>query len=114
MALGPVVRLKYAHDSFLGAISFKEEIFQATTYKLGVNEIFGKSWNEVSEKVCIILPFLCHTGSYLFVSSSNYCDLERASISSAKWPSGSSVKQLIHFAQLIKDKSFQKYDYRSD
>ena len=35
-------------------------------------------------------------------------------MSESKFPAGSSVKQLLHFAQLIKDKQFQHYDFRSD
>ena len=77
-------------------------------------EIFGKRWNDNKASVCKVLPFLCHTGTYFFVNSqSQFNDNERILMSESKFPAGSSVKQLLHFAQLIKDKEFKHYDYGS-
>ena len=77
VALAPVVRMHNAHDSFLGSISYKQGHFRTISYQLGINEIFGKGWSDNSAKICTAMPYLCHAGSYLFVSDSIYIELER-------------------------------------
>jgi hypothetical protein len=69
IALAPVINLEHAHDSFLGSVSQKESLVEKTLSGLKLYEIFGKKWKNNKSNVCKVIPFLCHTGSYLFVNS---------------------------------------------
>mmetsp|Transcript_14661 Transcript_14661/g.24981 ORF Transcript_14661/g.24981 Transcript_14661/m.24981 type:complete len:275 (+) Transcript_14661:632-1456(+) len=115
IALAPVIRLSNAKDGLLGYVSDHESYVESALSKLGIHDLFSHDWDRRYgfKMICNVIPFLCSTGKYFFITSqTDYNDQSRINISSSKFPGGTSVKQLIHFAQLIKDTSFQYFNYR--
>ena len=112
VALAPVVMLTHAHDGFIGDVSKNQDVIRTTLKTLGTYELLGKHWNSAARHLCNYLFFVCDGASYWYMTAQTaYNDHYRVNISRSKFPMGTSVKQLIHFGQLIKDKSFQKYDF---
>lgn len=99
VALAPVVLMTHAHDGFLGQVSKNEGLILSTFESLGTHELLGKHWNVTTKNMCRFLSFICDGASYWYMTSqSAYNDGKRINISRSKYPMGTSVKQLIHFA----------------
>ena len=115
IALAPVVRLTHASNGFLGSVANRDGLLQRTFKTLRMNEILNKDWSSQFgfNIVCKLMPFFCNYGVYVFNDGqADFNDISRVNISRSKFPNGSSVRQLIHFAQLIKYKQFQYFDFQ--
>lgn len=115
IALGPVTDLTNLHSLFLSgfAAAHLDYFFR----KAGINEMFpsGERYNWYTKMICDYLRIACETVTQLLVDS----DLgdenkERMPVFYSHFPSGTSLKNLIHFAQLIRNKRFAKFDYGYD
>ena len=63
---------------------------------------------------CYILPSFCEKMDEGFWDLKDDIDnKDRYAVKAAHGPAGSGWRTLIHYAQIIKDKSFQRYDYGS-
>jgi len=80
----------------------------------GIYEIFPADW-KVSEEfgeVCALLPELCNLALSLISDDHPYVNsLERMPVYMSHYPSGASLRSLIHYGQILNDDQFQRYDF---
>jgi len=117
MALGPVATL----ESIESPIKFFSDFGTNPYYNL-VFDIFGFKnflpstqiikW--LADKVChnqVTTPLICDNIIFVLTGPSENLNNSRLSVYTNHAPAGTSVKNMVHYAQCVKDGKFQKYDY---
>mmetsp|Transcript_2133 Transcript_2133/g.2435 ORF Transcript_2133/g.2435 Transcript_2133/m.2435 type:complete len:418 (-) Transcript_2133:81-1334(-) len=85
--------------------------------RLGIYEMFPAQYleNAVFSRVCKILPVVCDIFIQMISDEDAGLDNQkRISNFMGHYPAGTSLKSLDHFAQIVRAKKFQKYDYGSE
>ena len=112
-ALGPVARLSHPKSSFFKFFAQFDWPFEIA-YDLNLYTLFARSQpNWFSSEMCEFLPVTCE--AYWWFTSEEYPStyLNQPRIPIAKCHSGNSlgVKDVQHYAQVVRSKRFQYFDY---
>ncbi len=112
IALGPVTYLTNIGSSFLSLVARTRLDYML--YYMGFREFLPsiKAVNELSVILCDKLHIIC-SGILELIADSNPGDVdqEKFGVFLGHFPSGTSLKDLSHFAQAVRDKTFARYDY---
>lgn len=115
VALCPIINLGWSQDEII--------VFSASNYNLvnttlsDVLNSYIPSPSHISEKsyeaVCTVMPcsIFADFVKNMFGYNSPFDRNDRAMVEDHRNASGSSVKQLLHYAQSKRDQSFAQYDY---
>jgi len=112
-ALAPVARLEHA-SSPITYLSILENEIGAFFNLLGVRRFMPAAhWvRKLADMACTFDGDVC--GNFLFLiagSDSRNMNATRTPVYLTHTPAGTSVKNMLHFCQLIQEEHFQKYDY---
>jgi gastric triacylglycerol lipase len=61
--------------------------------------------------LCTGLPAICSNALFLIVGKANNWNESRVEVYSSRTPAGTSVRNMVHFAQLFRSKGLQQYDW---
>ena len=117
VALGPVLELNHASSELLIFIANNDELILATCELFGIYDMFPANWltTGAMRLICGVIPELCDFGAYLICDEDVDLDnSDRLDDYMGHFPSGTSLKCLDHYGQLISSGKFQYYDYGSD
>ncbi|EDW76557.1 uncharacterized protein Dwil_GK14603 [Drosophila willistoni] len=114
-ALAPVAYFDYVEGPLVSVLAKYMKPLSMILKLIGIHELppENEAWNEVFYKFCtFIIPNTC---SYFTLQISGV-DIDQYNITlvplfSGQAPSGTSVKSLTHYAQLVHSGGFYKYDY---
>lgn len=112
-ALAPVARLEHASSPITYLSEFESEI-KAFFNLMGVRKFMpsGEFVRKLADMTCSFDSDVCENFLFLIAGSdSKNMNATRTPVYLTHTPAGTSVKNLLHFAQLIEDGKFQKYDY---
>ena len=116
VALAPVARLSNIGStliSFLSTISLHKLIKKIRIYEMGADKERNKSiFNFVDKYASGLTNFFINLLCDIDTKASN--DKNSVSVFLNHYPSGSSLKCLIHFAQIINGKKFTYFDYKKE
>ena len=112
IALGPVSAIANIGSNFLSLVA-KTKLDYILSY-LGMNEFLPSinALNELISILCYKLQIVCD-GILDLVADSNPGDddQDKFDVFISHFPSGTSIKDLMHFAQNIRNKNFSQFDY---
>lgn len=112
IALGPVTNLNNMSSKFLTIIA--KTRLDEMLYFMGMREFLQskKSVSEFSTILCDKLHIIC-SGILELISDADRedDDKEKFGVFLGHFPSGTSLKDLTHFAQAVRDKTFAHFDY---
>jgi len=112
-ALAPVARLKNIYSP-IKYLSYFDGAIKMVSQVLGIREFMPSSEavREIADKGCPLYEKFCD-GVLELISGYNKADLNqtRTPVYLTHTPAGTSMKNMIHFSQLVRDGYFQKYDY---
>jgi pimeloyl-ACP methyl ester carboxylesterase len=114
IALGPVARLDNSKSMLLSLLADVKGLLVTTMKTLGMHEVFPANYltTTAMKAVCGTFPILCKGVNILFADMNPFED-DSALFGTYMGhnPSGTSLVALHHFAQVMKAKKFQHYDY---
>mmetsp|Transcript_19193 Transcript_19193/g.18335 ORF Transcript_19193/g.18335 Transcript_19193/m.18335 type:complete len:144 (+) Transcript_19193:86-517(+) len=116
IALGPVLRLTNCRSELLTLIGNNDELILDFCETFGIYEFFPANWidNALFKLVCGVLPPICELGVYIICDEDVSLDnSDRLNVYMSHFPSGTSLKCLDHYAQLMSTDDFLRYDYGS-
>ena len=114
-SLGSVTRLDHMTSELLTLLISEADTAIPIFEDLGIYEMFPSDYLTKPSfvLVCGTLPWVCKFGNKLIADADPRVDSTLdARIYFGHFPSGSSLKCLIHYTQIYKAKKFQKYDDR--
>lgn len=114
IALGPVMKLTHCKSSLLQLIATHDTLLIGTCKTLGIYEFFPANWltTGAMRLLCGTLPSLCSLGDYLVADEDTTLDdSSRLQVYLGHFPSGTSLRCLDHYGQILKSDTFQEYDY---
>ena len=112
--MAPIMNLKHQSDSLISGLASNKNDIDYYIKKYGVYEIYGKKWKENMKIICGFSPGYCHWGDVLNVwFQKKYNDEVRLDAVTSKFPQSTSWKDLSHWGQIAKSKTFEEYDYKS-
>jgi len=113
VALGPVLKMEYQSSPLLAFIAQNYSLVAGTFSTLGIYEVPANFLANTAFKVfCGIVPKACSlVNTLLFTSDTSVDDTDRYAVYMGHFPSGASIKCLLHFAQLTNSRKFQRYDF---
>ncbi|CAI2370347.1 unnamed protein product [Moneuplotes crassus] len=112
-SLAGVARLDHCGSTLLTTLASGQFLIEGIK-KLGVYEMFPSEYlqNAVFSRVCKAFSIVCKLAIQLVADEDAGLDEDkRISTFMGHYPSGCSLKSLDHFAQIMKAKRFQDYDY---
>jgi len=112
-ALAPVARVKHIYSP-IKYLSYFDGAIKMATQVLGIREFLpsAKAVKYIADKGCPLYEKLCD-GVLFLISGYDKADLNktRTPVYLTHTPAGTSMKNVLHFAQLVQGGHFQKYDY---
>lgn len=112
-ALAPVARLEHIYSP-IKYLTYFDTAIKMVTEVMGINEFMPSSdaVREIADKGCPLYEKACD-GFLEIISGYNKRDLNdtRTPVYLTHTPAGTSMKNIMHFSQLVRDGHFQKYDY---
>lgn len=111
--LGPVAWMKNFENPVARLLAQNHIAIKAFIDNAGLNEIFGREHlvHFVVEYLCVLAPNFCDFGLSLTTGyKQGTIPLKDISVAMAHLFSGTSIKNLAHFAQLVLSGNFQRYD----
>jgi len=113
LAWAPVARLDHCKSGLFNLLSKDDEPI-ILMQDLGMDELFPanqKSYNTYST-LCYVWTEFCDFTTSLTLDEDPYVEnQERLPVARSHEPSGTSLKTLLHFSQIIKNHRYAKYDY---
>lgn len=109
VALGPVLTLTHCKSTLLWLVANNYNLFADTCQILGIYEFFPANWLTTGafRLICGTIPAICQLGAYLIVDEDTTLDdADRLQVYLGHFPSGTSLKCLEHYAQIIQSKKF--------
>lgn len=100
VALAPVTYLQDSTDALMRYASDFFPYLQTTFQELGAHELFGSTWSEVQDKICILFKGICDAAGFKDAAEDPYVDTYYATLQNMRPSSALSVKQLFHFAEI--------------
>lgn len=115
VALAPVTNLAHTTSELFVNLSQVEKELQDILYAFHIYSVLGDSVTSAAMKVtCGLVPEFCQFAEgFLITSDPSLDNEERFQVYMAHFPTGASIQSLIHYAQIIKSKEFQLYDWGS-
>uniref|UniRef100_A0A7S3CLY6 Uncharacterized protein n=1 Tax=Strombidium rassoulzadegani TaxID=1082188 RepID=A0A7S3CLY6_9SPIT len=108
VALAPVLQLGNSPNKLLRSMVKKKSQIRDVCLKTNFYEFLGNGYDKAGSIVCLYLP--CELFDYI---DPKYNRADAAQLSRKRPSSNASLKQLVHFAQLMKDKKFELYNYET-
>ncbi len=116
IALGPVMQLTHCKSSLINFFADFRSLIVTTASTLGFYEFFpaGYLTNGAMRLICGTIPQLCNFGLYLLTDEDpSVNDPDRTPVYLGHFPSGTSLRALDHYGQILSSKKFQRMDYGS-
>jgi len=116
IALGPVMQLTHCKSSLIHFFAAFETLIVDTAGTLGFYEFFpaGYLTTGAMRVICGTIPQLCNFGLYLITDEDpSVNDPDRTPVYLGHFPSGTSLRSLDHYGQILNAKKFQRMDYGS-
>lgn len=117
LAFGPVLALSHASSDLLYFVARNDQLILDTCELFGIYDMFPANWLDTGAMrlICGVIPPLCDFGAYLICDEDvNLDDKDRLDDYMGHFPSGTSLKCLDHYGQIMTSKSFNEYDYGTD
>ncbi|EAS07417.1 ab-hydrolase associated lipase region protein (macronuclear) [Tetrahymena thermophila SB210] len=116
IALGPIAYIQHVTSIPLQLYNFARQFIDLTQllYKIEFYEFIPSTWftTEVVSRFCNVFPLACSYAYGLVGSIDPMLDQnDRYDVISAHIPSGTSLKNMMHFHQLISTYEFKRFDY---
>jgi hypothetical protein len=114
IALGPVMKLTHCKSALIQLVAFNEWLLVDTCELLGIYEFFPANWltTGAMKLLCGTIPKLCELGDYLIADEDITLDDEkRLQVYMGHFPSGTSLRCLDHYGQILNSDSFQKFNF---
>jgi lysosomal acid lipase/cholesteryl ester hydrolase len=116
IALGPVMELTHCKSSLIHFFADFQSLIVGTASTLGFYEFFAAGWvtTGAMRLICGTIPQLCEFGMYLITDEDpSLNDPDRTPVYLGHFPSGTSLRSLDHYGQILNSKQFQRMDYGS-
>lgn len=111
VALAPVVNLGWC-PSQLQQLKGWQETIQGTLKNMGINEIGGPTHTYTMRAFCLAFPLTCRIIDNMdSMQDTPYNRSDRVAIVDARHGNAASVRQLLHYLQIIKTKEYKQYDW---
>jgi lysosomal acid lipase/cholesteryl ester hydrolase len=117
IALGPVTQMNDASSDLIYFIAKNDAWIIETCEIFGIYDMFPANWitTGAMRLICGVIPELCNFGAYLICDEDASLDTQdRLDDYMGHFPSGTSLKCLDHYGQIMTAGKFQRYDYGSD
>lgn len=104
MAMGPVLELTYCKSDLLNFVANNDALILDICELFGWYDMFPANWIDTTfmKLACGILPPLCEFGIYLICDEDvDLDDSDRLNVYMGHFPSGTSLKCLDHYGQII-------------
>ena len=111
VALAPITHLFGSHFAFFNNIYKSVPAIRSLLYSFSIFELYGPEWNVLSGPICKIFYDLCDSSSLVNVPYNDYNDEVTARIQNKRLQSGTSVKQVLHYAEIFGSNVFREFDY---
>jgi gastric triacylglycerol lipase len=114
LAIAPVSYIGNCGSTLLNILARRDVIFLLKL--LNVQEFLSPNWflTNAGVEVCRVFNFLCKEGVQVIADSNPDIDnYERMDVVLGHFPSGTSLKTLNHWNQILVDDTFRKFDYGS-
>jgi hypothetical protein len=114
VALGPVMKITHCKSSLLKLVALNEKLLVDTCDLLGIYEFFPANWltTGAMRAICGHLMALCELGDYLVADEDVTLDNEkRLQVYLGHFPSGTSLRSLDHYGQILNHDKFANYDF---
>jgi len=116
IALGPVMQLTHCKSSLIHFFADFRSLIVDTAGALGFYEFFpaGYLTTGAMRIICGTIPQLCNFGLYLITDEDpSVNDPDRTPVYLGHFPSGTSLRAIDHYGQILSSKKFQRMDYGS-
>ena len=114
IALAPIVQLKDSSDNMMQKASYIWPSLQRTAKFFKAYEIGNPTELSAMTGFCSYFRPLCNSITYWFSLCTPSSDYERCLVDHGRQSSGTSLKELIHYAQIVNTGEFKLFDYGSD
>ncbi|CAG9119593.1 unnamed protein product [Plutella xylostella] len=119
ICLAPVAWLYHLFSPLLRLLAKYEREIGATLRAVGVYELLGRNQpipDKLLELFCQYIPEVLCGSTFFLVTGVNPSNIRRDILRGivGHYPSASSVKNLLHFAQAVNVNSFRRFDYESE
>ena len=117
ISLGSVLQMNSCKSKLLYFMGIHDKLLLDTTDLLGINEIFPANWLVTGSMrlICGAIPQICEFGTYLIVDEDlSLDDASSLQVHMSHFPSGTSMRCLAHYGQIMQSRVFQRYDYLSE
>ena len=114
IALGPVMRLSHSKSSLINIFAHTRSLIVDTCSVLGIYEFFPAGWvtTGAMRLLCGTIPSLCNLGLYLIADEDpSLNDPARAQVYLGHFPSGTSMRTLDHYGQIITSGEMRRYSF---
>jgi len=108
-ALGPVTELTHCKSSLIHLVADFRFLLIDTCSALGIYEFFPANWvtTGAMRLLCGTIPQLCNLGLYLISDEDpGLNDQDRSSVYMGHFPSGTSLRSLDHYGQILSSTKF--------
>lgn len=112
LAIAPVSYIGNCGSTLLSVLARKDVVFLLKL--LNVHEFLSPNWflTNAGVEICRVLNILCKEGIMVIADSDpNIDNYERMDVVLGHFPSGTSLKTLNHWSQILVDGTFKKFDY---
>ncbi len=116
IALGPVMRLSHAKSSLINIFAHTRFLIVDTCSILGIYEFFPAGWltTGAMRLLCGTIPAFCNLGLWLVTDEdTSLNDPVRSQVYLGHFPSGTSMRTLDHYGQIISSGEMRRYDFGS-
>lgn len=110
------MELSNCKSSLINFFATFESLIVDTCSTLGIYEFFPANWvtTGAMRLLCGTIPQLCNFGLYLLTDEDpTLNDAGRTPVYLGHFPSGTSLRSLDHYGQILNAKKFQRMDYGS-
>ena len=117
VALGPVTKLTHCKSGLINVVADFSDVIEPICQDLGIYEFFPADWltKGLFRTICGYIPDLCKLGIFLIADEDTDLDKdERTQDYLGHFPSGTSLRCLLHYAQIMNNDKFRRFDYDYD
>jgi len=111
--LAGVAQLNHCSSTILTTLSSQTFLINSVK-RVGLYELLSSNHlqNVAIGSICMVVPQLCNFFVSLISDSDTSLNAnDRISVFMSHYPAGTSLRSLDHFGQIIREKTFSKYDY---
>ena len=112
VALAPVTKLDHCKSLLMQELSKFESLVESTLNFLHVYDLLGGPASAGTKIACGTFPWICQFGEgFLITQNPTLDDPERFQVYMGHFPAGASTQSLMHYAQMLKSKTWKLYDW---